>query len=112
MEEASIAASQVALSEFTGRPVMGVFQTLLAGNAGQLVPGMIVPAARPDPDAMLGFTSKGASAMAAAAHQNRFRERVLIDASHRRRVSVAFTSGAYHRSLLRPCRRSRTTMVE
>jgi len=35
--------SQVALSAFTGKVVIGVFQTLLAGNAGQWVPGSVVP---------------------------------------------------------------------
>jgi hypothetical protein len=36
-------ASHVALSAFTGRPVIGVFHTLSAGNAGQRVPGSVVP---------------------------------------------------------------------
>ena len=41
--EASIEASQVALSALTGRPVIGVFHTLSAGNAGHWVPGITVP---------------------------------------------------------------------
>jgi hypothetical protein len=41
--DASIAASHVALSALTGNPVMGVFHTLSAGNAGQFVPGIVVP---------------------------------------------------------------------
>jgi hypothetical protein len=43
--EASIEASHVALSASTGRPVIGVFQTLSLGNAGQIVPGSVVLAA-------------------------------------------------------------------
>src|ERR1700689_4743092 len=41
-----MAFSQVALCLSTGSPVMGVFQTLSAGKAGQLVPGKVVPALR------------------------------------------------------------------
>jgi hypothetical protein len=33
----------VALLVFTGSPVIGVFHTLSAGNAGQRVPGSVVP---------------------------------------------------------------------
>jgi hypothetical protein len=33
----------VALCEFTGSPVTGVFQTLSAGKSGQFVPGMSGP---------------------------------------------------------------------
>jgi hypothetical protein len=65
--EASIAASHDALLEFTGNPVIGVFQTLSAGNAGQFVPGMVVPA--PDacstlPDHVAGVTRTDAMTIA------------------------------------------------
>jgi hypothetical protein len=48
VREASIAANQIALSEFTGSPVIAVFHTLSAGKAGQFVPGMVVPGTRSD----------------------------------------------------------------
>jgi hypothetical protein len=38
-----MAANQVALCESTGSPVMAVFQTLSAGNAGHFVPGSVTP---------------------------------------------------------------------
>jgi hypothetical protein len=41
--DASIEASQVELFALTGKPVIGVFQTLSAGNAGHAVPGRTVP---------------------------------------------------------------------
>jgi hypothetical protein len=44
VDDEFIAASHVELFAFTGRPVIGVFHTLSAGNAGQLVPGSVVPA--------------------------------------------------------------------
>jgi hypothetical protein len=37
--------SHVALWESTGRPVIGVFQTLSAGKAGHFVPGSVTPRA-------------------------------------------------------------------
>jgi hypothetical protein len=43
-----IEASHVALFTFTGSDVIGVFQTLSAGKAGQLVPGNVGPATRVD----------------------------------------------------------------
>ena len=36
-------ANQVALFESTGRPMIGVFQTLSAGKAGHFVPGITEP---------------------------------------------------------------------
>jgi hypothetical protein len=65
----SIAASHVALLELTGSPVMGVFQTLLAGNAGQFVPGIIVPT-RLAADAKTGITSNEVTANAKTTPQN------------------------------------------
>jgi hypothetical protein len=41
-----IDASQVALFASTGSDVMGVFHTLSAGKAGQLVPGKVGPTVR------------------------------------------------------------------
>jgi hypothetical protein len=41
-------ASHVALFASTGNVVIGVFQTLSAGKAGQLVPGNVGPATRGD----------------------------------------------------------------
>jgi hypothetical protein len=38
-----MAPSQVALWASTGSPVIGVFQTLSLGNAGQVVPGSVAP---------------------------------------------------------------------
>lgn len=69
MLDESIAASHVALLALTGRPVMGVFQTLLAGNAGQSVPGMIVPT-RLAADENTGVISNEVTANAAATPQS------------------------------------------
>jgi len=43
-----IDASQVALFVSTGNVVIGVFHTLSAGKAGQLVPGKVGPTTRSD----------------------------------------------------------------
>jgi DNA-3-methyladenine glycosylase len=93
----SMAANHVALSALTGRPVMGVFQTLLAGNAGQLVPGIVVPT-RLAADANTGLTSNEVTANAAATPQNLTRSGLAVgDAIRHVRGHHALTGGAYHR---------------
>jgi hypothetical protein len=58
-----MAASQVALLESTGRPVIGVFQTLSEGKASQLVPGRTT-AGPPEPDPGPGGDQLGDAARA------------------------------------------------
>lgn len=79
------------LWEFTGKPVIGVFQTLSAGNAGQFVPGIVILRGAPAAPAS-GVSGAILSASALSATAIRARRRTSVDASR----GETLTRGAYH----------------
>jgi DNA-3-methyladenine glycosylase len=104
--EASIAANQVALLGLTGSSVIGVFQTLSAGKAGQFVPGIVVPGARSEgcspaeADKGVIRSTNPATAASLVPLQTGLRGEVSIVVVRCAARHFALTSGAYHREFL------------